>query len=489
MKLGLQKKTKIVATISDINCEVEFMQSLYEAGMNVVRINTAHQTVESSQKIVDNIRKISTKIGILVDTKGPEIRTTAMVDEFKNGLAIAQGQTVKIGGSMEKLSDSSILYVNYNNFVADVPVGASILINDGELKLLVTDKSKDYLTCLAQNDTTLKGKKTVNVPDISMKLPSLNKKDVEYISWAIENNIDFVAHSFVRNKEDVMAVMNIINERKSHLKLISKIENQEGVDNIDEILENSYGIMIARGDLGVEIQAERIPGIQKTLVDKAARFGKPAIVATQMLHTMIDNPRPTRAEVTDVANAIYQRADAIMLSGETAFGKYPLEAVSMMTKIAIETEKHLKARSNNHLVRELNDHVAISMAKAAVQVSQEIEDTKAFITDSYSGRFPRYLSGFRSNSPIFALCYLDYVIRELSLSYGVYCYPAQALKSNDEFSRYATRFLRDNSCITDNDRVIILAGNYTADGATTYMEIGAVSNLLSQVNQEVYHSL
>ncbi len=485
MKLALQKKTKIVATISDKSCDVAFLQELYETGMNVVRINTAHQTPETSMKIVENVRKVSTKIGILVDTKGPEMRTTKMADD--KGVEIATGAKLKLAGNPDALSSSEVLYVNFLNFVKEVPVGSSILIDDGDIQLKVLERQDEYLICEAQNGGVIKGRKTVNVPNVAINLPSVTKRDVEYISWAVDNNIDFIAHSFVRTKEDVLAVQKILDERKSHIKIIAKIENRQGVENIDEILDVAYGIMVARGDLGVEVEFEELPGIQRMLIEKSQACEKPVIIATQMLHSMIEHPRPTRAEVTDVANAIYQRTDAIMLSGETAGGKYPVEAVRTMSRIAIEVEKDLLPyKGKTH--HSMKDKVAITLAKSAVQASREVP-IRAFVTDSYSGRAPRYLAAFRSNIPVFALCYLDYIMRELSLSYGVFCYPATPLKNNDEFSRYAIRFLRDHGCITNQDLVAIMAGNYTSDGATTYLEIGVAQNLISEVNQEAYYAL
>ncbi len=485
MKLALKKKTKIVATISDANCDAAFLQELYEIGMNVVRINTAHQTPETSMKIVDNVRKVSTKIGILVDTKGPEIRTTKMADG--NGFEVVTGDKVKLAGNPDGESSREMLYVNFAEFVKDIPVGSFILIDDGDIQLKVLESKGDYLLCEAQNAGTIKGRKTVNVPNVVINLPSVSKRDVEYINWAVDNNIDFIAHSFVRTKEDVVAVQKILDERKSHIKIIAKIENRQGVDNIDEILEHAYGIMVARGDLGVEVEFEELPGIQRMLIEKCQACEKPVIIATQMLHSMIEHPRPTRAEVTDVANAIYQRTDAVMLSGETAGGLYPVEAVRTMSKIAIEVEKDLLPyEGKTH--HSMKDKVAIALAKSAVQASRELP-VRAFVTDSYSGRAPRYLAAFRSNIPVFALCYLDHITRELSLTYGVFCYPATPLKNNDEFSRYAIRYLRDHGCIENQDLVAVMAGNYNADGATTYLEMGVAQNLISEVNQEAYYAL
>ncbi|MDR3366177.1 MAG: pyruvate kinase, partial [Prevotellaceae bacterium] len=461
MKLALEKRTKIVATISDHRCDVAFLQELYETGMNVVRINTAHQTLESSMKIVENVRKVSSKIGILVDTKGPEIRTTAMADEA--GLQVAAGDMVKVAGNPAALSCREMLYVSHAGFVGDVPLGAAVLIDDGDLQLKVVDKKPDFLLCEVRNGGVIRGRKTVNIPGVEIHLPPLSSRDVEYIGWAVDNNIDFIAHSFVRTKDDVLAVQKILDERRSHIKIIAKIENRQGVDNIDEILDFAYGVMVARGDLGVEVEFEEIPGIQKMLIEKCQVRGKPVIIATQMLHSMIAHPRPTRAEVTDVANAIYQRTDAIMLSGETANGAYPVEAVRAMSKIAITVEKTLQPHEHQPNVG-IKDKVAIVLSKSAVQASRELP-IRALVTDTYTGRVPRYLAAFRGKNPIFVFCYRDHLTRELSLLYGVYCYPATPLKNNDEFLRYAIRFLRDQRCIGNADMVAVIAGNYYYKGA------------------------
>jgi pyruvate kinase len=452
--------------------------------MNVVRINTAHQTLESSMKIVENVRKVSSKIGILVDTKGPEIRTTAMADEA--GFRVAAGDVVKVSGNPAGVSRREMLCVSHAEFVGDVPMGASVLIDDGDVQLKVMDKKPDFLLCEVQNDGVIKGRKTVNIPGVELHLPSLSRRDVEYIRWAVDNNIDFIAHSFVRTKDDVLAVQKILDERKSHIKIIAKIENRQGVDNIDEILDCAYGIMVARGDLGVEVEFEEIPGIQKMLIEKCQACGKPVIIATQMLHSMIAHPRPTRAEITDVANAIYQRTDAVMLSGETASGAYPVEAVRTMSKIAITVEKDLQPHERQPNV-DIRDKVAIVLSKFAVQASRELP-IRALVTDSYTGRVPRYLAAFRGKNPIFVFCYRDHLMRELSLSYGLYCYAATPRTSNDEFLRYAIRFLRNRRCIDNADMVAVMAGNYYYKGATTHLEIGIVQNLTSDLNQEDYYA-
>jgi pyruvate kinase len=328
------KKTKIVATISDLNCDTKLIRDLKNAGMDVVRLNTAHQTHDDTLKVVNNVRKVSEQIALLLDTKGPEIRTT----EASENIPVAFGDRVTIKGNAEKITTRDCVFVNYKGFVKDVPVGSRILIDDGEIELIVVDKIKSELICEATNNGIISGKKSVNIPSVHVKLPTLSQKDINYIHFAIDNKLDFIAHSFVRNKNDALAVQRILDERGSDIKIIAKIENQDGVDNIDEILDHVYGIMIARGDLAVEIPQERIPVVQKMIINKCIARRKPVITATQMLHSMIHNPRPTRAEISDVANAVYDGTDAIMLSGETAYGDYPVGAVETMSNIAQEIE-------------------------------------------------------------------------------------------------------------------------------------------------------
>ncbi|HOK51966.1 MAG TPA: pyruvate kinase, partial [Bacteroidales bacterium] len=313
------KKTKIIATISDRRCEPEFIRELYEEGMNVVRINTAHQSFEDAKRVIDNVRKVSDKIAILVDTKGPEIRTNGVVEVYE----VRTGDRIVVRGSVDEPSHPGYIYVNYPEFVADVPVDSHILIDDGSLELIVREKDEHSLYCEVQNDGKIESRKSVNVPSVSFRLPSLSEKDKEFVKFCIQEDVDFIAHSFVRNKEDVLAIQQILDEHKSAIKIIAKIENQQGVDNIDEILDYVYGVMVARGDLAIEIPYEKIPGIQRMIISKCIARRKPVIVATQMLHSMIEHPRPTRAEVSDIANAIFSHTDAIMLSGETAYGKYP----------------------------------------------------------------------------------------------------------------------------------------------------------------------
>lgn len=470
------KHTKIVATISDQRCDVEFIDSLYKAGMNVVRLNTAHMGEEGLSRVVNNTRAVSDRIGILMDTKGPEVRTTVNVN--KEEISFTTGEKVKIVGDPEKETSHDCIYVSYKNFVHDLIVGSDILIDDGDLELKVIEKQPDYLLCEVGNDATLGNRKSVNVPGVRINLPSLTEKDRKNILWAIENQLDFIAHSFVRNKQDVLDIQRILDEHNSPIKIISKIENQEGVDKIDEILEVTYGVMIARGDLGIEVPAEKIPGIQRTLIRKCVEMKKPVIVATQMLHSMITNPRPTRAEVTDIANAIYYRTDALMLSGETAYGKYPLEAVQTMTKVAREAERTKLAANDIRVPIEGNDlDVTSFLAKQAVKSSSKLH-VKAIITDSHTGRTARYLAAFRGTSTVFAICYNQRVMRMLGLSYGVWAVYQPWNDSRRGYFYDALDQLIQSGRITRNDMVAYLSGSFGEGGGTTFLEINNVGRVL-----------
>ena len=461
-----KKNTKIICTISDINCEVDFLRQLYENGMNIVRINSAHATLEGAQQIVDNVRAVSDRIGILIDTKGPEVRLTAM--ESSVGFVAKSGDRVEIKNGLEGLCNSKVLYTTCPSFVQDVPTGARILIDDGSVELLVIEKYEDRLVCEIQNSGIIKGKKSVNVPNVYISLPALTDKDKVFVRWAIEADIDFIAHSFVRTKEDLFEIQEILDANSSHIKIISKIENQQGIDNIDEILTYCYGVMIARGDLGVEIDAEKLPLIQKNLIQKCRSRKKPVIVATQMLHSMIENPRPTRAEVSDVANAILQSTDAIMLSGETASGKYPVEAVKTMCRIAHETEESLPVPPDIDLVN-VTRPIAGVLARSMVAATGKLP-VKAIIMDTCSGRTGRYLAEFRPKVPIYAMCYNRFTMRELALVYNVTSYPFDHVGSKEGFVSNALSILKDEGKVMEGDLVGFIGGSFSDEMGATYIE-------------------
>ncbi len=470
------KHTKIVATVSDKRCDVDFIKALYEAGMNVVRLNTAHLSEEGLTRIVENVRAVSNRIGILIDTKGPEVRTTTTVNQ--EPIPFKVGDSVMISGDPTQETTHEHIYVSYARFVHDLSVGSDILIDDGDLELRVKEKTDTFLVCEVLNEATLGSRKSVNVPGVRINLPSLTERDRKNIIWAINHGLDFIAHSFVRSKQDVLDIQRILDEYNSPIKIIAKIENQEGVDNIDDILEAAYGIMIARGDLGIEVPAEKIPGIQRVLIRKCVEVKKPVIVATQMLHSMINNPRPTRAEVTDIANAIYYRTDALMLSGETAYGKYPVEAVQTMTKVAREAENTKLAANDIRVPIEGNDlDVTSFLAKQAVKSSSKLH-VKAIITDSYTGRTARYLAAFRGTSTVFAICYNERVMRMLSLSYGVWAVYQPWNDSRRGYFYDALFQLINSGRITRDDMVAYLSGSFGEGGGTTFLEINNVGKVL-----------
>ena len=465
-----KKYTKIVATISDKRCEVEFIQQLFDVGMNVARLNTAHISTESAMTMINNVRAVSDSIAILVDTKGPEIRTRN-IDEPIN---VKLGDIIKVKGG-DGQSNQEILYVSYEHIQRDVPVGNFILIDDGDLALEVIEQNADYLVCRVGNSGQIKNKKSVNTPGVSVDLPSISEKDVQFIEFAAKNDVDFIAHSFVRNKKDVLAVQEILDRYNSRIKIIAKIENLDGVNNIDEILEHAYGIMVARGDLGIEISAEKIPAIQRRLIRKAVQQKRPVIIATQMLHSMIDNPRPTRAEVSDVATAIYDRTDAIMLSGETAYGSYPVESVKVMSKIALEVEAS-KDKRNDLPVPRLDNETSAFLAEAAVLASKELK-VKAIVTDTLTGKIARYIAAFRGALPVYAKCHNGRVKRELALSYGVFPSEIQSKKNKHKLIETSLLDLVERNLITDKDTVVYVGGNFGVGGGTSFIEIASVEQM------------
>lgn len=467
------KKTKIVATVSDKNCSLDFIRSLFESGMDVVRLNTAHQEPADSLKVINMVREVSENIAILIDTKGPEIRTTA-IDPPLN---VEPGDNIEIRSEQFKDAHDNVIYVNYQGFVADMSIGDRILIDDGNIEFEVKEKASGHLMCKALNSGVLKSRKSVNVPNTSFNLPSLNDKDREFIRFAAEQDIDFIAHSFVRYKEDVIAVKQELEKYGSDIKIIAKIENQQGVDNLDEILLHAYGVMVARGDLAVEIPFERIPGVQRDIIKACNKKKKPVIVATQMLHSMIVNPRPTRAEVNDVASAIFRRTDAVMLSGETAFGKYPIESVATMSKIAVEVEK---SKEDNLAYTFLDKQriIASHLAKYAVEASMDLDAT-AIIADTNTGRTPRSLSSYHGKKPVFAICYLKKTMRELSLSYGVIPVYMEPRSTSHEFIQNALKMMRNRYDLPDEAIIVIIAGNFGYANGASYVEIGTVENLIA----------
>ena len=471
------KQTKIVCSISDFRCDVEFLRKLFFEGMNVVRMNTAHATKEGMTQVIKNVRAVSPHIGILIDTKGPEVRSTTV----KEPISYKTGDVVKIFGRPEMESTHDIVNVSYKDFCRDVHEGDHILFDDGALDMLVMENTGPMIVAQVQNDGVLGSRKSVNVPGVHIDLPAITERDRSNILFAIEQDIDFIAHSFVRSAADVKAVQDILDKHNSDIKIISKIENQEGVDNIDEIIEASYGIMVARGDLGIEIPLERIPGIQREIIRKCVHARKPVIVATQMLHSMITQPRPTRAEVTDIANAIYMRTDALMLSGETATGKYPIEAVKTMSTIAEQAERDRQRLSGFDIPLSPNCSQKEYLAYAAIDSTRRL-GVAGIIADSMTGEVVRYLASFRGPKPILAICYRDKTQRLLNLSYGVIPVFQQDANSPEFTFLAALRMLKQKGYVTMDDKIAYLSGNLGLAAGTTFLEINPVRRVFENID-------
>ena len=472
------KQTKIVASVSDLRCEVDFIKQLYEAGVNVIRMNTAHATPEGLKKIINNVRAVSPHLGILIDTKGPEVRTTGA----EAPIDYKTGEKVCIIGKPEQDTAHDVICLSYGDICKDVKVGDDILFDDGELDMRVVGNDGEKLTVEVMNDGKLGSHKSVNVPGEHIDLPALTEKDKRNILLAIEEDIDFIAHSFVRSKEDLMEVQKILDEHNSDIKIISKIENQEGVDNIDEILDHCYGIMVARGDLGIEIPAEKIPGIQRMIIKKCVFRKKPVIVATQMLHTMIKNPRPTRAEVSDIASAVFHNTDALMLSGETASGAYPIEAVKTMVKIAEQAEADRRLHLPKVDVDGADTNLRDFLCKTAIETTAKL-DVKCILTDSGTGDDARTLAAYRGPQPIVAICKREKLQRWLALSYGVIAtYPKQ-----DELERMFYNVVKDlhkKGMVSLDDKVTYLSGHMNIgisdkSAGVSMLEVNTVSEVFA----------
>ncbi len=467
MKLN---RTKIVATIGRYN-DVKFIKSLYKAGAGVFRLNTAHQSTEESEEIIKRIREVSDRAAILIDTKGPEIRTVDIAQpiEIKEGeeiFIIPQGET----------REGPHFSVSYNKFCDAMKRGAEILIDDGEMSLIVIDMEEDQLRCIANNSGVIENKKSVNVPDIPIALPSLTKKDEEFIHFAAKAGVDFIAHSFVRNKEDLQAVQKILNRYNSPIRLIAKIENMEGVKNLDEILDNCHGVMVARGDLGIELPAEEVPLVQKRIIRQCINRSKVVITATQMLHSMIKNPRPTRAEVSDVANAVLDGTDALMLSGETAYGDYALEAVKMMASIAQACEYRKKKKDKKKRHPGIN-RVRLQMISSAEVTSRKL-GAKAIIVQTDTGRSACLLASLRGKTPILALSPNPTVVRQMGLSYGVHPSHLKSQETLDEMVGESVRTVLDEGLVGSSDLVVLVGSSPNRSTVTNFIEVGEASLFL-----------
>lgn len=478
------RKTKIVCTIGPASESIETLVQLIRAGMNVARLNFSHGNHKEHQARIKNIRKAAEitnqTVGILLDTKGPEIRTGVLE---KEEIMLEVDQTLRL--SMEEMvGNENKISVSYPGLIDDVEIGATILLDDGLIALKVVEKemeTKEIVT-VVKNAGVLKSKKGVNIPNVRINLPGMTEKDAQDIQFGIEEDIDFIAASFVRRAKDVLEIRKVLEKHgASHIQIIPKIENREGVDNIQEILEVSDGVMVARGDLGVEIPAEEVPLVQKELIQKCNEQAKPVITATQMLDSMQRNPRPTRAEASDVANAIFDGTDAIMLSGETAAGKYPVEAVETMDKIARRVEGALPYKQM------LNNRTKTTLPTITDAISQSVSHTaynlkaRAIITATESGHTARMISKYRPQSPIIAVTSHPPVLRRLSLLWGVYGTLGQKVDTTDELLDSAVEESLRTNMVTYGDLVVITAGVPINEiGTTNLIKVHVVGDVLAK---------
>lgn len=475
------KKTKIVATIGPASESEEILRELFANGLNVCRLNFSHGNHAEHLKRINTIKKVRKEMGlpiaIMLDTKGPEIR----LKDFKDGtVELNQGDSFTLT-TRDILGDKDIVSISYSGLPDDIEIGNMILIDDGlvELQVLEIIDGTD-IKCVALNNGTIKNHKGVNVPKVKINLPAIIQKDIDDIEFGIKNGIDFIAASFIRKAEDVMEIRRILESNDGqNIHIISKIENQEGVDNIDEILVASDGIMVARGDLGVEIQTEIMPLVQKEMIKKCNMAGKPVITATQMLDSMMRNPRPTRAEVTDVANAILDGTSAIMLSGETAAGKYPVNSVKTMYKIATKTEESfdheelLKSKSNKSDITTTN-----AIGKATCYTAQDLQ-AEAILTATSSGHTARSVSKFRPKAPIIAVTTTQEIRRQLALEWGVYPVVTEESHTTDDVLEKSIEAAIEAGYVKEGDLVVITAGIPVGlSGSTNLIKVHTIGKIL-----------
>lgn len=461
------RKTKIVCTIGPASDSVEMLTHLLKAGMNVARLNFSHGTHEEHQARIQLIREAAKQTGstiaILLDIKGPKIRT----HNFENGQAELEDGSVVTISMKEVLGTANKFSVTYEGLYDDVEVGSHLLIDDGLLELEVVEKTNGELQAKVLHGGLIKDHKGVNVPNVKIRLPGVTEKDVQDIIFGVGQEVDYIAASFVRKAEDVLEVKHILSMHHAlHIGVIAKIENQEGIANIDSILEAADGLMVARGDMGIEIAAEEVPIIQKALIKKCNLAGKPVITATQMLDSMQRNPRPTRAEASDVANAVFDGTDAIMLSGETAAGQYPLQSVQMMNRIAARVEQSLCSSNlrHDHMDQQAKTPEIIGQAAAHAALSLR---AKAILAPTMSGYTAKMISKYRPQAPILAVTCDQAVQRQLSLIWGVHALGSDSIHTTDEMIQNSVIAAKNANLIAKQDVVIITAGVPVGEIGTT----------------------
>ena len=471
------RKTKIICTLGPSTDKGDVLRDLIANGMNVARFNFSHGSYEEHGGRLAKLKALREELGkpvaALLDTKGPEIR----LKEFKNGVEMLEaGQTFTLT-TREVEGTKEICSVTYKDLPQDVQPGGTIMLDDGLIMLHIEQVTDTDIICTVLNSGKIKTKKGVNVPGVHLSMPYLSQKDREDIIFGVQNGFDFIAASFVRTAQDVYDIRNLLNEYDSNIRIIAKIENREGVNNIDSILSAADAVMVARGDLGVEIDFTELPGIQKDIIDRSFSFGKPIVTATQMLDSMMVNPRPTRAEISDVANAIYDGTSAIMLSGETAAGDYPVEALKTMSAIAERTENEEHYRAQRHA--EIQISVSDATAHAACLTAKDV-NAAAIVTVSESGNTARLLSKYRPKQPIIACVMREQVQRQLSLSWGITPLMMSLAHSTDELIEMSTALAKENGYLHNGELAVVTAGvPVGVSGTTNMIKIHMVGNCLA----------
>lgn len=457
------KKTKIICTMGPNTNDRNLMKALAENGMDVARFNFSHGDYEEQKMRLDMLKSVREELDLpiaaLLDTKGPEIRTGVLKDGKK--VTLKEGQTYTLTTD-DIIGDETMGHITYERLHEDVKAGNKILIDDGLIELDVVEVNGNNIVCTVVNGGELGEKKGVNVPNVKVKLPALTEKDKADILFGIEQGFDFIAASFVRTAAAILEIKEILSEHGSNMAVIAKIENAEGIENLDAIIEASDGIMVARGDMGVEIPAQEVPYIQKMIIEKCNVACKPVITATQMLDSMIRNPRPTRAEVTDVANAVYDGTDAVMLSGETAMGKYPVDALKMMVSIALETEMHLDyAGYRQRKVTEQNmKNVSNAVCFASVSTAHDL-DADVIIAPSITGFTTQMLSKWRPGARIIGMSPSMATVRQMQLQWGVVPVWSRRAESTDELIENSVEELKNRGLVEEGELAVITAGVVT----------------------------
>ena len=474
------RKTKIICTLGPSTDKDGVLRELIANGMNVARFNFSHGSHEEHKGRLDLLKSLREELGkpvaALLDTKGPEIR----LKDFKNGTEMLEaGQTFTLT-TRDVEGTKEICSITYKDLPQDVAPGGTIMLDDGLIKLQIQTVNDTDIVCTVLNNGKIKNKKGVNVPGVHLSMPYMSQRDKDDIIFGIEQGFDFIAASFVRTAQDVYEIRNLLNEYDSNIRIIAKIENREGVNNIDSILAAADAVMVARGDLGVEIDFTELPGIQKNIIERSFSFGKPIVTATQMLDSMMVNPRPTRAEISDVANAIYDGTSAIMLSGETAAGAYPVEALKTMSAIAERTETENHARVE-YLTAAPNGKISVSDATghAACLTAKDV-NAAAIVTVSESGTTARLLSKYRPQQPIIACVMKEQVQRQLSLSWGITSLMMPLAHSTDELIEMSTALAKENGFLHNGELAVVTAGVPVGiSGTTNMIKIHMVGNCLA----------